>query len=217
MFNVVHRARLSPGEADGAIAAVKQRYGEHDLPVLWWVGPSSRPSDLGRRLIAAGFQPAGETVGMALDLETSAATQLPENLEIRPTTDDDSLETFARTMCLGFQMVESALEPSIELALAIGFGTEGPLINYLGYLNGRAVATSTLFLGAGVAGIYNVSTVAGARRRGIGTAMTVAPLLEARKRGYRFAVLTAAAKAQPMYERLGFAAACYFHEYLWPL
>jgi predicted acetyltransferase len=52
--------------------------------------------------------------------------------------------------------------------------------------------------------IHGVATVPEARRRGIGTAVTLAALLAARRLGYRIAVLQASSIGQGPYARLGF-------------
>jgi GNAT superfamily N-acetyltransferase len=87
--------------------------------------------------------------------------------------------------------------------------------HYLGRLGGKQVATSTLFLDAGVAGVYFVFTVEEARRRGIGATMTLAPLLEAREMGYRIGVLGSSEMGYPVYGRLGFREYCKIHIYAW--
>ena len=66
------------------------------------------------------------------------------------------------------------------------------------------MAAAALFLGAGVAGIYNVCTVPEARGRGIGGAVTGAALREAASRGLRLAVLGSSEMGYPVYRRLGF-------------
>jgi hypothetical protein len=45
------------------------------VPGPWHVGPSTRPTDLGERLLAHGFEYGGNDIGMAVDLAT-----LPERV-----------------------------------------------------------------------------------------------------------------------------------------
>ncbi len=75
---------------------------------------------------------------------------------------------------------------------------------YVGYRDDRPVATSMLFTGAGVAGIYGVGTLPEERHQGIGSQMTLQPLLDARSQGYNFGVLFSSRMAYSVYSRLGF-------------
>ncbi|NIN63867.1 MAG: GNAT family N-acetyltransferase, partial [Anaerolineae bacterium] len=84
-----------------------------------------------------------------------------------------------------------------------------------GSLDGETVGASRLFMGAGVAGVYAVGTLPKKRRQGIGTAMTLAALGEARRLGYRIGVLRAAEMALGIYRRLGFTDFCRFGVYEW--
>jgi GNAT superfamily N-acetyltransferase len=80
---------------------------------------------------------------------------------------------------------------------------------YIGRIGEKAVGSSMLFLGAGVAGFYQVQVLPEYRRRGIGTALTVVPMRDARQAGYSYAVLQASTMGEPVYLRIGFES--YFH------
>jgi ribosomal protein S18 acetylase RimI-like enzyme len=100
--------------------------------------------------------------------------------------------------------------------MAVGFDRNRPLIHYLGWLNGKPVATASLVLGGGVAGIYNVMTIPEVQRQGIGSLMTAVPLQEARAMGYRIGVLQSTKMGINLYRRLGFQEYGSFRIYLWP-
>ena len=95
----------------------------------------------------------------------------------------------------------------------LGFG--GPWRHYLGRLAGVPVATSALLFAAGVAGVYCVSTVERAGRQGIGAAVTLAALREARDLGFTIGVLGSSEMGYPVYRRLGFIEYCSIGLYKW--
>jgi hypothetical protein len=78
------------------------------------------------------------------------------------------------------------------------------------------VAIDVLVLGGGVAGLFGVGTVASVRNRGIGTAITVKPLLDARDAGMRYGALFSSELGKPVYERCGFVdTGARISRYLW--
>ena len=107
-------------------------------------------------------------------------------------------------MRVGFELPELTSEVFFEAFTAMGLTEESPLRSYVGRLDGEAVAASSLLLAAGVAGIYNVATLPKARRQGLGAAVTLEGLREARELDYRIAVLQSSAMGFGVYHRLGF-------------
>ena len=214
--NAVVRADLASEQADEAIAESIERLHAHGVPGTWHVGPSMRPADLGARLIAHGFTYAGDDIGMAADLST-----LPAKLETLPglvierVRDEQDLIYWTRTLAAGFGEGEREATWVGEMYRRIGLGDQLPWRHYLGRLHGVPVATASLFLGAGVAGIYFVFTVEEARRQGIGAAITHAALRDARALGYRVGVLGASELGYSVYQRLGFQECCRIGIYEW--
>jgi ribosomal protein S18 acetylase RimI-like enzyme len=74
----------------------------------------------------------------------------------------------------------------------------------IGRLDRENVATAMAFDHAGDCGIYNVGTLEHARRRGLGTALTVLHMHDALARGCRTASLQSTAMAERIYAVAGF-------------
>ena len=182
------------------------------VPGSWHVGPSMSPEDLGTRLVAAGFTPAGSEPGMAVRISELIAPSVVPGLEIARVGDDEALATWEATLGRGFGEGEKEAQWVASVYRMLGYGD--PWRHYLGRLDGTPVATTTIFLGAGVAGVYFVMTVPEARRRGIGAAITYAALREAGVVA-EYGVLGSSPAGRSVYAGLGFREYCTIDLYEW--
>ena len=144
-----------------------------------------------------------------------ATLSLPAGVTIERVSDRGGLEQWGHVMCVGFGMPDSVAEVVMTTILRDTFGDDAAVRYYLARLNGEPIATSGLSLGGGVAGVLSVATVPAARRRGIGAAVTLAPLLDARAEGYHVGVLQASEMGYPVYARLGFTEQFRYRNYVW--
>ena len=125
-------------------------------------------------------------------------------LTIEPVVDAAGLDRWRSVQQRGLGLDDEATEAWFVAHRRPGFDPALPLRNWVASLDGVPVAAAALFVGAGVAGIYNVCTVPEARGRGIGGAVTGAALDEAATRGFGLAVLGSSEMGYPVYRRLGF-------------
>ena len=213
-FNCVVHADLIGEEAEREITASIERMRAHHVPGSWHVGPSMRPPDLGARLLAHGFEYGGDDIGMAIDLSVlPKEVTAPESFVVERVRDEAGLGEWVATFGAGFGLGPGDAGWFVGVLRTIG--VEGAWRYYLGRLDGEPVATSALLFAAGVAGIYCVSTVEPARRRGIGAAVTLAALREARDHGHTIGVLTSSEMGYGVYRNLGFVEYCRIGLYEW--
>src|SRR5206468_5036778 len=176
------------------------------VPAMWWVGPNGAPAGLSTRLESRGLSLARTMVGVAVGVEAldpGAGSAVP-GLRIEPAGDAEARRLWARLLGEGSGFGAAAARTLAEVEPVLDDPDYLTKTRYVGLLDGRPVSTAALVPAAGLAGVYAVSTLPDARRRGIGAAMTAFALLEARARGYRVGVLQATAMALPVYRRLGF-------------
>ena len=214
LFNSIVDARLAPEDVDRTIQFLIADSNARQVPLLWWIGPSTQPANLGGTLTRNGFRIVDNDPGMAVALENlNEDLRSPTGLSIELARDEDAWWEWSRTMALGFEFPPAAtfaIDVWYKFLSLIDLDTVQP---YLARLDGEAVATSLLFLGAGVAGIYSVATIPTARRKGVGALVTLHPLLQARARGFKAGVLEASEMGEGMYRALGFTKYCQICSY----
>lgn len=216
LCNGIFQARLNPEGIDDAIEEALQIFRERKLPGLWWVGPSSSPEDLESRLQRHGLAAAGNVVGMAADLSMVAdSLSFPEGISLAEVTDETLLGQFFHPFSTVFSIPPFAADFFREAYRGLGFEPQTPLRNYVAFHEGRPVASASLFLEAGAAGIYNVAVLPEFRRKGIGKAMTLRAIEDAKTSGYGIGVLHAMEGADALYRSIGFQEYCRFASYLW--
>jgi ribosomal protein S18 acetylase RimI-like enzyme len=214
-FNAICRARLGrDGAARERIQESILHFRRRNLPFSWWLGPRSMPATLDEELEKCGLSLAEQELGMAADISrVSGPAITADGLEIRRISDEHALSDYARVLAANCDPPDEAVCAFYARVLTAVLQPDCPARLFLGYAEGKPVAASECFLWGGVAGIYNVVTLTTARRRGFGSALTIAAILEASKTGYRTAVLQASAQGQAIYARLGFVQCGAFREY----
>jgi ribosomal protein S18 acetylase RimI-like enzyme len=213
-FNKIGRARLSEPEADRRIAEAIGHFRRARRPFAWWVGPGSRPLDLEDRLRPHGLVSAEYELGMAMELrDLPGKPHAPKNLVIRRVHSLEDIANSAAVFAANWEPPDPAALAFFSQAASLLLKPDSPMEFFVGYLDDQPVATSELFIGGGVAGLYSVATRKDFRRRGIGSALTWAAADHARRQGVSTMVLQSSDAGKGVYARLGFRACCHFAEY----
>jgi ribosomal protein S18 acetylase RimI-like enzyme len=217
LFNGVLHTDLPATELPQAIERIKAHFEQRHQPFMWHVGPTSQPANLGDFLQAQGIahDEDEDEPGMAADL-LALNEDLPvsSSLVMQQVTSREQVKQWAEVWGCGVTP-DWVVRLFFSAQAGLPLGPESPLRMYLGLLDGVPVATVAIMFGGGVACIKHVVTLHRVRRQGIGAAMTLMAAREARKQGYRIAVLSASPFGIGIYRRLGFQEYCKLSTYEW--
>ncbi|MFF5208608.1 GNAT family N-acetyltransferase [Streptosporangium sp. NPDC000396] len=121
---------------------------------------------------------------------------LPRGFEIVPVTDRRTLDDFVNTLVEAYPLpgAQGTILGDVRVL-------RGPIRLFVGYADGRPVATSGARLGHGIVDVEWVSTLPSHRGRGIGAALTWAATLVGPAEP---ATLIASDDGQPVYEAMGY-------------
>jgi len=235
MYKGAWGTNLAPDEIEPAIHETIGWFKSRGAPFFfWWTGPGTAPANIGEQLAAHGLidmegqtkemanyiiSTASGAPGMVADLHKmneSVLEKVPSGFEINDVQDEKDLQDFKQVLIDGYDIPAPMADGWVQAAHEFGIG-KTPWRMLLGRLNGEAVGTNVIFNGAGVVGVYGIAVVPSARGKGIGAAITLKPLLEARdKDGYKYTALFSTEMGAPVYQRIGFRMTdVRINRYLW--
>lgn len=201
LFNqiIVEGAAATPAALTAGVALMRER--GSPFVVNLRVGADDRfVAFLGE----IGLEPLSERPwipGMALHPVLSGpSSEMPKNHVIRQVADRSGLEDHIQTAAAGFELPEEILR---AVLVADVIGRQGITI-YVGYTDGRPVSTGAGIRSGSTIGVYNIATLASARGRGYGAAMTRRVAADGAAAGCDVAILQSSEMGFPIYERLGY-------------
>jgi GNAT superfamily N-acetyltransferase len=195
-FNVAFVAR-PPSDPDVSISDAIAFFDERGAPFILRVREGVDPESE-RAARECGLRYTDTVPGMVIRDPKPAAK--PADIRVRMIDDESSLADHRSVVADAFEMPATLAEYFLTMRLFV----TPDVVGYVGYVDGRPVATSALFMTHRVAGVYNVATRREYRKRGLGEAMTWHAIGEGLAAGCVVASLQASELGQPVYERMGF-------------
>ena len=210
IFNVVLCCRLSKESAPACIDRAIAEFRGRKIPMIWHVGRTTTPEDLGSYLEERGFPHDYDLIAMAADLSGPLEpVRVPGDVSVRKctTTNDrnDWIDCLTRSWDSPGEVGEwMRANPFFSERRHPSFERFSDRVMYIGLLNGIPSGAVMLLTSRGVAGLQCVGTVASAQKKGVGEAMVRTALLDASAKGHRFVVVLSTTEGVPLYRKTGF-------------
>ena len=202
-FSRIFMANFNESDISASIEQIVSMIKKLNISASWYITPQSQPANLQNLLKDYGFTHKDDWSAMAIDLENIPESfNFPEGMEIKEVLNLDELQIWTDILVKSFEFPE--IIQSYKKYF-INAGLESPNSHYyLGFLNGKPVATGVLFEGEGAAGLFYIGTIPKARKQSIAKTMIYYLLNEAKNREYNISVLQASEMGYPVYKKIGF-------------
>jgi GNAT superfamily N-acetyltransferase len=191
---------------DPRIDQIFETYRSRNVPFIWIVHPSARPTDIEQRLRARGFEEVELCHGMWMDLtRLTDEIALPDGFVVREVSQGRDVESLLDLVFWRWDVPGEYGGQLRKIAQAFEFGARGSAVrSWIAWKDGVPVSKVVLNCAAESAGVYGVATKPEARRFGLGRMLTLKALAAARRDGYKLGVLHSSELAKRLYESMGF-------------
>lgn len=199
-LNVVLDSKESTELNAQTIDAITKFFANHHVPWGWFITTISKTSDIEKY----GFNLLYETPGMYFDL-SNKLPNIAVDVEISEARGD--LKEWIKPLQDGFPSSDNG-EAYRKLNAELLQKGEQKLRHFTAYSKKQAASSATLFLSDDSVMLHNLATKNKFRQRGMGSALIVYLMNEAKKAGYKHCFLDASAEGFNLYSKLGFKVYC---------
>lgn len=208
-YNFICRSRMAVSCLEQTISKALKPFRSSQLPVSWWISPSCHPDDLGSSLKAAGMTEMGSYTGMICSLEQLPTPVEPSGkIQLCRVQHPTALQSYARLIRDHTTPADKGAVPYFSKGAKAALRRHTPFRFYIAVQEGQAISGLTVYLGAGVAGLYQVATLPRWRRQGIASWLTLSALHDVFRAGWKTAVLQSTDHGEHLYRRIGFIPCC---------
>ncbi len=215
LFNCVLRPRVDSGALADRVEEVVKHARQNSVPMLWWLGATPEPNDMGARLRKMGFSQIDSFDMMTLELAEWTGCDPGSRVRIEEVCDKNLLSFWVAITGEAFDIPQFVHPSWLEINSTVGFGPDKPLRHFVAYVDDHPAGTATLVQGSRCAGVFSVGVSAAFRGKGIGSMVSGRCLDEAKRRGYAVATLQATPMGKPVYMKMGFRSCGESELYIW--
>lgn len=191
--------------ADSVVAKADAWFGARGRGYTVQVRDTGEDDDLVAACEAAGLVRFGEGGPEMVCRTPVAGSPDPPGAELRVVRTEADVAAFAAVNANAYATYGMPPETAPDTFNVPGRLLASPHVHaVVAAMDGESVAAALTFLSHGIAGVYWVGTVDGARGRGLGEAVTRAVTNAAFDRGARANTLQASPMGEPIYRRMGY-------------
>jgi GNAT superfamily N-acetyltransferase len=212
-FNIVH---IQNGKSLTAeeLTQVKSYYEQHNSVCCVWIAESQLVANAETALNESGFSRLNKEPGMYLDLSVYSPVDHIKHSGMRRISSIQELSAFATIIAHNWEPPDPQVIRFYKEAAQVILSSGHQTLFMVYYEGDTPVATLEMMpSGKDTVGIYNLSTLAAHRGKGIGTALMSYSLNLAKRTGYKNAILQASEEGIGIYKRLGFSEVTNYYEY----
>jgi len=215
-FNSIFEANILPEQLSDSFDEALAPFRERKLPVSWWVGPKTRPFELGEFLRGQGGTHVACEAAMAMWPAEADYERASEGIKVQAVTSAADLRVWVEIMTGIYGLPEFTQQPWFRILRRAGLRSQSKLQHFLATVDGEVAGVGSIFYGSQAAGIYNIAVPDSYRGQGVASTLTLALLSLIDEQGYELATLCASQEAEALYRKIGFARYGELNCYVWP-